>query len=446
MTLHDLGNTRKAILLAVTGGCLIGVPQVESADGPDPIFDKPQPLTMAELASRTTDGVSVVEVKDYAPGHYTGAMKPSPPHADLNAGKAVVVFWKDRSQRMVFSHEASYCPWLELPNGEGMCNQFFEGNLGDAELFNNEGRKERNSFVDILQSGPRRVWVRWTYFCVNMQDDTKPRLRGTEDYFAYPNGLVLRRMTYESLMPGEVVGYSTQPVELFGVLPAGSVWTNLFSRDAEHGDCNVLSALDLYTDRRYDIYWDDKGGVRRRGNDGMLVNIWQSPGCALVIPFRQKLLFAVLGKASGFPPENNRLVDHCTPGAQGGSGWGTGLWDHWPIGWTNSQTFSGRPARPSPILLARSASSLCRMANRSSPSGGIIPNTARIWTSTAGRSAACTMCCWVRPATGTPSAASDGTGSTRAATAPARKASRTCNKPSLTTGRLALPCRLLKMN
>ena len=37
---------------------------------------------MAELAKRTTPGVSAVEVNDYAPGHYTGALTPSPPHAD----------------------------------------------------------------------------------------------------------------------------------------------------------------------------------------------------------------------------------------------------------------------------------------------------------------------------------------------------------------------------
>jgi hypothetical protein len=325
----------------------MGAPLRGFADGPDPIYEKAEPVTMAALAKRTTEGVSVVEVKDYAPGHYTGAMKPSPPHADLNAGKAVVVFWKDPSQRFVFSHEASYCPYLELTNGAAMCDQFFEGNLGDAELFNAAGRKEQNSFVDIIQSGPDRVWVRWTYFCVSQNEkDTRPRLRGTEDYFAYPNGLVLRRMTYESLMPDEVAGYSTQPVELFGVAPVGSVLWDLFPRDAEHGDYEVLAALDLYSDRRYDIYWDQKGCVRRRGDDATLVDIWKSKGCALVIPFHEKLLFAVLGTASGFPPENNRLVDHCTPGAQGGAGWGEGIWDHWPIGWLNSQGNSWKPGSP----------------------------------------------------------------------------------------------------
>jgi hypothetical protein len=329
-------STRKAVLLAVAGWCLVGCLSAGSADGPDPIYEKAEPVTMAELAKRTTDGVSAVEVKDYAPGHYTGPLSPSPPHADLNASKAVVVIWKDLSQRFVFSHEASYCPYLELTNGEGMCDQFYEGNLEGAELFNDNGRKERNSFVDIVQSGPERVWVRWTYFCVLPTDDTKPHLRGTEDYFAYPNGLVLRRMTYESLIPNDPRGYSCQPVELFGVLPVGSLIRNLFSRDAEHGDYEVLAALDLYSDRRYDIYWDEKGGVRRKGDDPTLVKIWQSPGCALVMPFRDKLLFAVLGTASGFTPEKNRIVDHCTPGAQGGWGWGQGRWNHWPIGWINS--------------------------------------------------------------------------------------------------------------
>lgn len=309
---------------------------------------KPEPVTLAELAERTTAGVSAVEVTDYAPGHYMGPMEPSPPHADGNARKALVVFWRDRAERFIFSHEASYCPLLELPSGAAMCNQFFEGNLGDAELFNNPGRRERNSFVDVVEHGPERVWVRWTYFCVNMNDDTHPRLRGTEDYFAAPNGLVLRRMSYESLMPGEVVGYSTQPVELFGVAPVGAALADLFGRDPAHGDYRVHSALDLYENRRYDIFWTDNGRVRRRGDDATLAAISRSRGCALVLPFREKLLFAVLGEAGGFPPERNQLIDHCTPGAEGGCGWGAGLWDHWPIGWLNSQTSMWKPGSPYP--------------------------------------------------------------------------------------------------
>jgi len=333
-------------MLAMAAWGLIGAAGVRAGDGPDPVFEKPEPVTMAELAGQTTPGVSAVEVNDYAPGHYTGALAPSPPHADGNAKKAVVVFWKDHPHRFVFSHEASYCPLLELPNGAAMCNQFFESNMGDAELFNNMGRKERNSFVDVVQSGPRRVWVRWNYFAVNMKDDTQPRLRGTEDYFAYPNGLVLRRMTYESLMPDHTFGYSQQPVELFGVAPVGKLIQDLFSRDAEQGDYLTLAALDVYSDRRYDIYWGEKGEVRRRGDDPTLAAISRSPGRALVLPFCDKLLFAVLGDASGFPAEKSALVDHCTPGVKSGCEWGQGLWDHWPIGWLNSQTSNWKPGSP----------------------------------------------------------------------------------------------------
>ena len=335
--------TLLSILAAVCG--LFSTPAT-AGDGPDPIFEKAKPITMAELARQTTSGVSALEVNDYAPGRYTGTLALSPPHADMNAKKAVVVFWKDHPQRFIFSHEASYCPLMELPNGAGMCNQFFEGNRGEAELFNNMGRKEKNSFVDVIESGPQRVWVRWTYFAVNMNDDTQPRLRGTEDYFAYSNGLVLRRMSYESLMPNEVIGYSTSPVELFGVAPVGSLIKDLFPRDAKHGDYHTHAVLDLYSERRYDIYWGEKGEVRRRGDDATLTAISNSPGFALVMPFRDRLLFAVLGEASGFPPEKSQVIDHCTPGAEGGAGWGTGIWDHWPIGWHNSQTSNWKPESP----------------------------------------------------------------------------------------------------
>jgi hypothetical protein len=106
---------------------------------PDPVYEKPAPLTLAELSQRTTQGVSAVEVSDYSPGRYPGELAPSPPYADHNPRKAIMVVWGNKSHRLVFSHEASYDPWIELPNGAGLCNQFFEGNNGWAELFNNNG-------------------------------------------------------------------------------------------------------------------------------------------------------------------------------------------------------------------------------------------------------------------------------------------------------------------
>ena len=345
---------RLLVMVAAANMSFIFTAGASADDGPDPIFEKLDPITMAELAGQTTPGVSASEVNDYAPGNYTGDLTPSPPHADLNAKKAVVVYFKDYPYRFIFNHEASYCPILELPNGAGMCNQFFEGNIrgepanhqGSAELFNIKGRRERNSFVDVVQSGPDRVWVRWNYFSVDKKDDTQPYLRGTEDYFAYPNGLILRRMTYESLRPENYAGYSQQPVELFGIAPVGKEIKDLFPRDPEHGDYLTMSLIDLYSDLRYDIFWGKDGAVRRVGDESTLESLSASPGCALVMPYKDGILFAALGNNSGFRTARSDFVDHCSKGAKGGCEWGQGLWDHWPIGWLNSQASDWKPGSP----------------------------------------------------------------------------------------------------
>ncbi len=343
-----------AALFVATAAIMLIVAATAAADGPDPIFEKPQPITMAELTGKTTSGVSAVEVNDYAPGNYKGELKPSPPHADQNPKKAVVVFFKDSPYRFIFNHEASYCPILETPGGAGMCTQFFEGNIrgepanhrGSAEIFNIKGRKERNSFIDVIQSGPERVWVRWNYFGVDKEDDSQPHYRGAEDYFAYPNGLILRRMTYESLMPDSYEGYSQQTVELFGVGPVGKKIMDLFPVDPQHGDCLTLVLMDLYSDKKYEIFWGEDGKVRRNGDEAMLESMSRSNGCALVMPFREGLLFAALGDASGFDKQKSYFVDHCTTGAKGGCEWGRGMWDHWPIGWLNSQESKWKPDSP----------------------------------------------------------------------------------------------------
>lgn len=319
----------------------------QASAGPDPFYAKPVPLTLAELAQRGTSGVAAYQVSDYAPGLYKGALEPSPPHADLNPKKAVIVIWKDKSHRFVFSHEASYCPWMELPSGVGLCNQFFEDNTGWAELFNQSGRREHNSSVDIVQAGPGRVWVRWNYCCVNKWDDSHPALRGTEDYVAWPNGYVWRRLTYETLMPGQPDGYSWQPIDFFALAPTGTTWKDLFAQDPEHGDYHVGSVLAADSDLQYDVYWSEDGKARRRGTAALLLQISHSPGLALVMPFQQGYLFTILGGASGFPPEKSQVVDHSFNDT-GGWGWGSARWDHWPIGWLNAQIHDYHPGSPYP--------------------------------------------------------------------------------------------------
>ena len=310
--------------------------------GPDPLYEKPLPIKVAEIEAHALPGVSAAEVSDYDICGYKGELKPSPPHADMNPNHAVVISWKGKPHRVVFSHESSYDPWMELPNGVNLCNQFFEGNNGWAELFNNNGRKTRNSFVNIIQAGPGRVWVRWNYFCVNMDDDSHPALRGTEDYVAYPNGLMWRRLTYETMMPDKPNGYSWQPIDFFASAPTGTEWKDLFPRDEEHKDYLVATALDAFSDKRYDVFWDDKGKPRRRGDAALLLEISHSKGFAMVMPFKEGYLFTILGAASGFLSEKSQIVDHSFNDT-GGWGWGAARWDHWPVGWLNSQTNDYKP-------------------------------------------------------------------------------------------------------
>ena len=239
-------------------------------------------MTTAEWARRAVKGVTAIEVSDYAPGGFRGDLSPSPPHADFNAKRAVIVSWEHAKHRFVFCHEASYDPWMELPSGVALCNQFFEGNNGWAELFNNNGRKERNSFVDIVQGGPERVWVRWNYFCVNRDDDSRPALRGIEDYIAYSNGLVWRRLTYSTLMASKPEGYSWQPIDFFAIAPSGTTWSDLFDRDERFGDYHVASAIAADSDLRYDVYWTHGREPRRVGDKQVLLDIRQAKPARIV--------------------------------------------------------------------------------------------------------------------------------------------------------------------
>jgi hypothetical protein len=318
------------------------------ASGPDPIFEKPAPITMGTLKGTKIHGVQAYEVSDYSPAHYNEKIPNTRPHADHNPHRSVIIKWqKYPGQMFVFNHEASYTPWMELLSGLGLCNQFFEGNDGYAELFNENGRRERNSFVDIVRSGPEDVWVRWNYFCVNVKSDSLPALRGTEDYVAYPNGLLWRRLTYTSLMPGSHVGYSWQPIDFFAVAPNGTEWKDLFPRDDQHNDYFISSVIDIYSDKQYDIFWDDQGKARRNGSNELLWDISKSRGMAMVMTSREGYLFVLFGASSGFPVEKNQIVDHSFPD-NGGWDWGAVRWDHWPVGWLNAQTNEYKPGSKYP--------------------------------------------------------------------------------------------------
>ena len=300
-----------------------------NAGSPSPTTNNlPEPLTP----------ISLTEVSDYVFGGYTGDF-PSPPHADLNPKRAFIIRWKKFPFRFVFAHEGSYCPWFEFPSGAGQCFQFFEGNDGWAELFNDFGRKEENSFVDILERGPNRVWVRWIYFGVN-QDTGQRAYRATEDFWAFPNGHILRRQSFESLMPGDHRGYAREPIEMIAMCPKGKLWFDVLQTNSATGENHALAVLDAFSTNRYDVFWKrDPGALfkstpRRAGCAWKLLD--DSPGTVLIIPQREGSPFCVMGDAGGFRHDFTRIKDHSFKDT-GGIGWVSTSWDHWPIGWLNSQ-------------------------------------------------------------------------------------------------------------
>jgi hypothetical protein len=303
-----------------------------------PEHARPLPMTMQEWSRKEVIGVSVAEVSDYVFGGYRGEF-PSPPHADGNPRRAFVIRWEGLPYRFVFSHEGSYCPWFEFPSGAGLCYQFLEGNEGWAELFNDFGRKERNSYVEVVESGPSRVWMRWTYFGVNM-DSGAMAYRATEDFWAYPNGLILRRQVYRTLMPGDHRGYTREPIEMIGLCPVGKLWFDVLAPVPKTGESHALAALDPFSSKRYDVYWKRASGevwsgtARRAGADWREID--DAPGVALVVPMKDGSPFCIFGDASGYRHDYTRIKEH-SHSDTGGVGWVSSSWDHWPIGWLNSQ-------------------------------------------------------------------------------------------------------------
>ena len=293
-----------------------------------------------ELQAREQSGgdISIAEVTNYVFGNYTGDF-PSPPHADGNPKRAVIISWKKFPFRFVFSHEASYCPWFEFPSGAGHCFQFFEGNDGWAELFNNFGRCETNSFVEVVERGPKVVRVRWTYYGVN-QNTGQRAYRGLEDFWAFPNGHVLRRQTFQSLMPGDRRGYAREPIEMIGLCPRGKLCFDILEKNPATGENHALAVLDAFSTNRYDLFWKHKTNtllestVRRAGCDWKLLD--DSHGVALITPMREGPVFCIMGDAGGFRHDFTRIKEH-TFTDTGGQGWESKSWDHWPIGWLNSQ-------------------------------------------------------------------------------------------------------------
>jgi hypothetical protein len=181
------------------------------------------------------------------------------------------------------------------------------------------------------------VRVRWTYFGVNQQTGERA-YKAVEDFWAMPNGLVLRRQMYESLMPAEHKGHAREPIELIGLCPVAKLWKDVLRADGERR--HALAALDPFSDKRFDVWWTPKPGTVWDATCERSGAAWKeiddAAGVVLAVPMRDGAPFVVFGEASGFDRVGTRVKEHSFADS-GGNNWGASSWDHWPIGWLNSQ-------------------------------------------------------------------------------------------------------------
>lgn len=98
--------------------------------------------------------------------------------------------------------------------------------------------------------------------------------------------------------------------------------------------------LDAFSDKRYDVFWKRVPGTLLEATPRRTGVPWRelddSPGVAMIIPMKDGSPFCIFGDASGFGHEFTRLKEHSHRDT-GGIGWVSTSWDHWPIGWLNSQ-------------------------------------------------------------------------------------------------------------
>jgi hypothetical protein len=98
--------------------------------------------------------------------------------------------------------------------------------------------------------------------------------------------------------------------------------------------------MDPFSRNREDVYWKPKSGTLWEATPRRAGCSWQAiddaAGVVLVIPMRAGGVFCAFGTASGFDSRLTRIKEHSHLDT-GGLGWVSSSWDHWPIGWLNSQ-------------------------------------------------------------------------------------------------------------
>jgi hypothetical protein len=131
-------------------------------------------------------------------------------------------------------------------------------------------------------------------------------------------------------MPNDPHGYAREPIELIGLCPVGKTPFDVLR------DGHALSVIDAFSDAHYDVFWSRDGPRHHRREGNPWKDLDDARGVALILPLKDALAFTAFGDGSGFGHDFTRIKEH-THKDTGGNGWGSQSWDHWPIGWLNSQ-------------------------------------------------------------------------------------------------------------
>jgi hypothetical protein len=149
---------------------------------------------------------------------------------------------------------------------------------------------------------------------------------------------------------------------MIGMCPVGKLWTDVLKKDPNSEDRHALAVLDPFSRNRYDVFWKPaaatgeiwKATARRNGCEWK--DLDDAAGVALIVPMQGGSPFCIFGDASGFRHDFTRIKEHSFRDTKGW-GWVSKSWDHWPIGWLNSQAH------------AVDAESLKKYPNHFSPAG-----------------------------------------------------------------------------
>jgi hypothetical protein len=202
--------------------------------------------------------------------------------------------------------------------------------------------------VQVLSQGPNGAHIRWNYYGSNMYSG-EHAYYATEDFWAMPNGVVLRKQSYVSLMPAVGttsgnIGYAREPIELIGMAPAGKTWADVLQTVPGTQARHALAVLDPFSTTQANVYWTPKPGTvwdstpTRDFSSATWAALNNSAGTALVLPLKGGSAYTVFGDASGFQHDGTNIKDHTYgESTTAGEVWGSQSWDHWPIGWGNSQ-------------------------------------------------------------------------------------------------------------